>query len=53
MRSKLTRILALLGAGIVLYFLLRSSVTSRQANADVPQDTMCLASRIGLPCRPD
>ncbi|HJU69826.1 MAG TPA: hypothetical protein VJ650_16430 [Gemmatimonadaceae bacterium] len=53
MRPKLARILVVVAAVFLLYFVLRSSTTSRQPSTDVAQDTMCLASRIGLPCRPD
>jgi hypothetical protein len=53
MRSKLARIFLAVVAGVLLYVILRSSTSSRLSSADVQQDTMCLASRIGLPCRPD
>ena len=53
MRPKLARILVAVVAVFLLYFILRSSTPSRQSSAEVPQDTMCLASRIGLPCNPD
>ncbi|MGQ0712868.1 MAG: hypothetical protein ACT4PJ_03945 [Gemmatimonadaceae bacterium] len=33
-----------------LYLVLRSAAPSRSATGEVPVDTMCLASRIGLPC---
>jgi hypothetical protein len=53
MRPKLARILAAVVAVFLFYLILRSSTPSRQSSGDVAQDTMCLASRIGLPCRPD
>jgi hypothetical protein len=53
MRRKLAQILLAVMAGVLLYVILRSSTSSRLSSADVPQDTMCLASRIGLPCNPD
>lgn len=53
MRPKLARILVAVVAVFLLYFIVRVSTGSRQSSADVAQDTMCLASRIGLPCRPD
>jgi hypothetical protein len=53
MRPKPARILVAVVAVFLLYIILRSSTTSRPSSEAVPQDTMCLASRIGLPCRPD
>ena len=53
MRPKLARVLVAVLAVVLLYFILQSSTISRRSTDDVAQDTMCLASRIGLPCRPD
>lgn len=53
MRPKLARVLVAGVVVVLLYFILRSSTTSRRSTDDVAQDTMCLASRIGLPCNPD
>lgn len=53
MKPKLARILVAVLVGVLLYVILRSSTSARRSSAEVPQDTMCLASRIGLPCRPD
>ena len=50
MRPLFTRIVVVIVAVIVLYFILRASMTSRASETDVPADTMCFASRIGLPC---
>lgn len=53
MRPKLARVIVAVVAVVLLYFIVRSSTTSRRSTGDVAQDTMCLASRIGLPCNPD
>ncbi|HJR67703.1 MAG TPA: hypothetical protein VJ802_14825 [Gemmatimonadaceae bacterium] len=53
MRTKLARVLVAVVALVLLSFMLLSSTLSRRSTDDVAQDTMCLASRIGLPCSPD
>lgn len=51
MRRNFARILAGIGAILLLYLILRAASPS-PATATQP-DTMCLASKIGLPCNPD
>ena len=51
MRRNFARILAGIGAILLLYLILRAASPS-PATGTQP-DTMCLASKIGLPCNPD
>jgi hypothetical protein len=39
-------------AVLLLYVLARRSTESRRARGEMPADTMCIASRLGLPCAP-
>jgi hypothetical protein len=51
MKRNAARILAGGGAILLLYLLLRAATPSPAAGTE--PDTMCLASKIGLPCNPD
>lgn len=53
MRPRLAQVLVAVVAVALLYFILQASTIARRSTGDVAQDTMCIASRIGLPCSPD
>ena len=51
MRRNVARVLTGVGVILLLYLLLRAATPSPAAGTE--PDTMCLASKIGLPCNPD
>ena len=51
MKRNLARIFAGIGAILLLYLLLRAASPSPATGSE--PDTMCLASKIGLPCNPN
>ena len=51
MKRTFARILAGIGAILLLYLILRAASPSPATGTE--PDTMCLASKIGLPCNPD
>ena len=51
MRRNFARILAGIPAILLLYLVLRAASPSPATGTE--PDTMCLASKIGLPCNPD
>ena len=51
MRKTFAKVLTVLAGAALVYFAWQWSSASRAAD-DTPVDTMCIASRIGLPCAP-
>lgn len=53
MRSRFARVLAVVLGVVLVYVAWRLAAAPSASGTESPVDTMCIASRIGLPCAPE